>query len=204
MSKQVLIMPLPPGALGSYSVGAVTGALTFTLATNDIIFAFRWGNSVNCAVVDYVAVSVSVAGAITTGVVTGLELVPVKDFWNAYTGGTNLLGASPDNDKKLKTSFPTSLVSDLQIATTIPLELPHVPGTPDTIPIAQVIFGTGTTASSTLLDKTALFHRDTNSYPLILTQDEGFVIRMALNGPASGSLRVSVNAHWIEMSKQVF
>jgi len=207
MSKQVLVMPAPPGTSGVYSVAGVTGALTATLAETDILFAFRWGDRNNFAVLDFLSVSVAVSGEVTTAVVTGLELVPVRDFFNAYTGGTSLLGGATGHEKKLKSNFQASLASDIRIANIIPLELPLVPGTEDSVPINNVIFGIGSgtvDVGTTVLASTPLFERATNSYPFVMTENEGFVVRMALNGPATGTFRVSVATTWLEISKQVF
>lgn len=204
MSKQVIIQPLPSGALGSYSVAGTTGALVATLAATNILFAFQWTSALRYAVIDFVTVSAAVSGTITTGVVTGLELVPVRDFFNAYTGGSSLLGSVTTHEKKLKSNFPVSLAADIRIANTLPLTLPLVPGTEDDVPIGQCIFGTETTAGVTILAQTSLFERATNSYPFTLDTFEGFVVRMALNGPATGTIRVNVVTQWLEISKQHF
>jgi hypothetical protein len=204
MSKQVLIMPLPPGALGSYAVAGKTGSMPFTLAATDIIFAFQWTNADRYAVIDSVTVSSVVSATITTGVVTGLELVPVRDFWNAYTTGTSLLGSVTTHEKKLKSNFTASLAADIRIANTLPLDLPLVPGIEDDVPIGQVIFGTETAAGVTILAQTPLFERATNSYPFVLDTNEGFVVRMALDGPATGNLRFNVTTQWMEIRKQHF
>jgi hypothetical protein len=205
MSKQVLIMPLPPGARGSYGVSGFTEALAAPLAATDVLYAFQWTNTVHYAAVESVIVSAVVSGAITTAVATGLELVPVRDFFNAYTGGTvlNTIGVT-GHEMEYKSDFPSSLVANIRIANTIPLDLPLVPGTEDGVGLSQILFGTGTTVGTTILASTFLHDRATNSYPLLLSANEGFVVRMALNGPASGTIRVSVSTRWMEITKQVF
>ena len=205
MSKQVLIMPVPPGTRGVYQIADVTGALVAPVAADNILFSFQWTDLNHFAVLDYLCVSAAVSGAITTAVTTGLELVPVRDFWNAYTGGTqvNTVGVT-GHEMKLKSNFDASLVNDIRIANTIPLELPLVPGTEDGVSISQVIFGTGTAVGTTLVSAHVLFDRATNSYPFIMDRSEGFNINMALNGPATGTFRVSVTARWLEVTKQVY
>lgn len=205
MSKQVLIMPLPPGASGAYSVAGVTGALTATLAPDDLLYSFQWTNAARYAVIDSVTVSAVVSGAITTAVATGLELVPVRDFWNRHTGGIQLNTVGVTNQEmKLKSDFAASLVGDIRIANTAPLDLPLVPGTEDGAVIGQIIFGTETAVGATILAQTPLFERATNAYPLTLDTFQGFVVRMALAGPATGTIRVSVATQWMEITKQVF
>jgi hypothetical protein len=196
-------MPAPPGTLGIYSIGAETGAVAATLAADSPLFSFRWGNRDNFAVLDYVAVSVAVSGAITTALVTGLEIVPARAFTASDSGGTALTPAgASNNDQKLKTNFSTSLVTDIRIATTGTLTAGT--RTLDPFSIAQVLFGTGTAVGTTMLANTVLFDRSTNSYPFVMSQDEGFIIANPLAGPADGTFRVSVTVRWTEMSKQVF
>lgn len=193
-------MPLPPGALGSYSIAAESGLIAATLAADSTLFSFRWGDAANYAVLDYVSVSVAVSAAITTGVATGLELIPARAFTASDSGGTGLTLTT--NNAKLKTNFSTTLATDIRIATTGALTAGT--RTLDAQPIGTVIYGTGTTAGTTLLAGTILFDRATNTYPYVMNQDEGFVINNPITGPATGSFIVSVIARWIEMSKQVF
>lgn len=198
-------MPTPPGTRGVYAVSGRTGSMPFTLAATDILYAFQWTNSNHYAVLDYLSVSVAVSSAITTAVVTAIELVPVRDFFNAYTSGTSLLGVAPStHEMKLKSDFPTSLAADIRIANTFPLDLPLVPGTEDGVGISGELFGTGTAVGVTILADQPLFDRATNSFPFIMNAFEGFVIRMALNGPATGNLRFAINHRWLETTKQVF
>ena len=205
MSKQVFIMPAPAGTSGVYGVAGVTGALTATLAAGNILFAFQWTDPTHFAVLDLLTVSCGVSAAITTAVTTGIELVPVRDFFNSYTGGTQLdtVGVT-GHEMKLKSDFQASLVEDIRIANTVPLDLPLVPGTEDGAVIGQTIFGTGTAVGTTLLASTPIFDRTISAYPLVMSTFEGFVLRMALNGPASGTIRFSVSARWLEITKQVF
>lgn len=200
MSKQVLIMPLPPGTLGSYSLAAVSGAIAATPAANDQYFSFRWGNAVNYAAIEMVYVSVATSAAITTAVPFGLDMVIARAFTASASGGTALTLTT--NNAKLKTDFSTTLVTDMRIATTGALTAGTQ--TLDAQPMAQVVFGTGTAVGSTILTQSVLFDRAVNDYPLVLAQNEGFVIAASMTGHATGSLRVGVNVKWLEVSKQVF
>ena len=198
-------MPCPPGTRGVYSIGAATGSMPFTLAATDILFSFQWTDHDRYAILDYVSASAVVSSAITTAVATGIEIVPVRDFFNRYTGGTqvNTVGVT-GHEMKLKANFDASLVNDIRVANTVPLELPLVPGTEDGVQISQVIFGTGTAVGTTILAGNILFDRATNSYPFVMDRYEGFNIRMALDGPATGNLRFSFTVRWLEITKQVY
>ena len=202
-------MPCPPGTKGVYSIGAFTDKLTFTLAGLDSLFLFQWTNQTHYAVIDYVAISMTVSGAITTAVSFGLELTHLFDFADTPTAQAGKIltpnfASSTANNQKLKTNFETSKVRDLRIASAVPLDVGSY--TPDSFGIAQVLFGTGTAVGTTILALTPLFDRSTNFYPLVLDTNEGFMINVpdGIIGPATGSMQLSINVRWLEITKQVF
>lgn len=193
-------MPVPPGTLGAYALGATTGLIAATLAGGSTLFSARWGNADNFAVISYVSVSVAVVGAITTAVAFDLDLDFARAFTVSDTLGTAMVFTG--GFYKLKTNFPNSLFTDMRIATTVTL----TPGTRtvDTQSIGLTMVGTGTAAGSLALGNTILYDRATNDYPIVLSQDEGILIRTSGAGPATGTFEVAVNVRWTEMSKQVF
>lgn len=201
MSQQVLLMPNPPGTLGVYSFATQSGLIAATLAADSPLFSMRWGNANNYAIVDYLSVSVVISGAITAPAVhTGLEVVFARAFTASDSGGTAL--TITGNNGKLKTNFDTTLVTDLRIATTGTLTAGT--RTLDTQALATVGYGTGTAVGTTALPHTILISRETNAYPVVLSQNEGLILRNPLAGPATGSFVVFVTLRWREMSKQVF
>ena len=199
-------MPTPPGTRGVYQVAGHTGAMS-TVGASDILLAFRWTDPSYFAVLDLVTASVGVVTEVTTDVISGLELNLVTDFFGNYQGGRSLLGASTTHENKLKTDFPVSLAASIRISETIALDLPlvAVPTVSD-LPLVEILYGTGPATDIGLmaLAQTTLFLRDTNAFPLVMSTDEGFVIRSSLNTPNSGTLRFSFGIRWIEMTKQVF
>ena len=213
MSKLVQVMPLPPGTLGAYSVAHTGQPLTFTLAGNDVLFAYQWTAANAFAIIDYVGLSVSVAATITTSVAMAIEMMVAREFFSAMTGGTNLtptFGAGFNaNNQKLKTEMATSLVTDIRQANSRPLDFPLNPYTPDAYGIANVAFPTGTTTGTQSLALTGLWPQGGttfNPYPLVLNTDEGFVLQVpdGVIGPATGTLRLAVTLRWREMSKQLY
>ena len=206
MSKQVLLMPTPPGTRGVYQVAGHTGAMS-TVGQSDILLAFRWTDRTRFAVLDYLSASVGVVTEVTTDVISGLELNLVTDYNNEFLGGRSLLGASTTHENKLKSDFPVSLATSIRISETIALDLP-LTAVPEVsaLPISEVLFGTGPATDIGLmaLPQTDLFRRDTNSFPFVISTDEGFVVRASLNSPASGTLRYSFTLRWLEIAKQVF
>jgi len=204
MSKQVILQPLPSNSQGAYAVAGITGSMPFTLAENGILFAFQWTDTTRYAVLDELHVNFAVSSTITTAVVTAVGLCRVHDFFNAYTGGSSLLGVAPDlHEKKLKSNFPQSLAADIRVAGTTVLDLPLVPGILDGINHSVILFGTGTAVGAAgLSPEVPLFECKTSDYPFVIDTNEGFVVRMALNGPATGNLRFGIGCKWIEMTKQ--
>ena len=206
MSKQVILQPAPSGTRGVYQVAGHTGAMS-TVGEQDILLAFRMTNPSYFAVLDYLSASVGVVSEVTTDIIGGLQLSFVSDFFSDYQGGRSLLGASTTHENKLKSDFPVSAASSIRIAETIALDLPLV-AVPEVsaLPIAEVMYGTGPATDIGLmaLAQTVLFKRETNSFPLVISTDEGFVVQASLNSPASGTLRFSFTLRWIEMTKQHF
>lgn len=206
MSKQVILMPTPANTRGNYAIAGTTGSMPFTLAATDILFAFQWTNPTHYAVLEHLDFSYGVTSTITTAVVTGLELVPVRDFFNAYTGGVrlNTVGVT-GHEMKLKSNYPDSLVADIRIANDLPLDLPLVPGTEDGVPISNALFGTGTAVGVVgISPNIELYNRFTHRFPLVMDTFEGFVVRMALDGPATGRLRFGFHCEWQELTKNFY
>lgn len=206
MSKQVILQPAPSGTQGVYQVAGHTGAMS-TVGAQDILLAFRWTDLSYFAVLDYLSASVGIVSEVTTDVIGGLQLSFVSDFVSNYQGGRSLLGVAGTHENKLKSDFPVSKASSIVISESIALDLPL--GNAPTVsaqPIAEVMYGTGPATDIGLmaLVPTVIFKRETNSFPLVISTDEGFVIQASLNSPASGTLRFSFNLRWIEMTKQHF
>ena len=144
-----------------------------------------------------------VSGAITTAVATGLELVLARAFTASDSGGTALTpDGAANNDQKLKTNFATSLVTDIRIAATVTLTA----GTRTLDPFAHAVvgYGTGTAVGTTPLAHTVLYDASSEDYPIVLSANEGVIIRNPLAGPADGTFRIFVNMRWIEKDKSYF
>jgi hypothetical protein len=186
-----------PGVLGLYTIGVTSGLIAATLAASSPLFSFRWGNTSNLCIPDFISVGVTVTGVITTAVSMPLELIIARSFTASDSGGTAVTLTT--NNAKYRTSFQTSLVTDARIATTGTLTagtrtldaqaeavLPHATG----LPIAVSL------AATTLYNRTSLF-------PIVLNQDEGFIIRNQSAGPATGTFTLHVQMRWFETVKEL-
>ena len=108
------------------------------------------------------------------------------------------------NNQKLRTSMGTSLVNDIGISTTGALTAGTK--TLDTQDLGGVQFGIGTGAITTALNLniiplTEILNIDaSNDHPLVLAQNEGFVIRSGVIFPATMTWAFTVNVSWAEVA----
>jgi hypothetical protein len=191
-----LTTPRPPsfGSLGSYRINAQTGAITATLGANSPLLSFRYAGS-NLVVLEYIRVSMSIASAITAAVPFSLEAIWARGFTAADTGGTGL--TLTGNNAKDRTSLATPGAT-INVATTAALTAGT--RTLDNQGFGGVNFGTGTAVGSTALPLTELFSFDgTSRHPIIIANQEGFIIRNPDAGPATGTFKIMFNIGWIEV-----
>jgi hypothetical protein len=186
-----------PGVLSILSIGVSTGNIAATLAANSPLFSFRWGNASNFCIPDLIQVGVTVSAAITASVATSLQLVIARSFSASDTGGTAVTLSSDNN--VFRTSFATSLVTDSRIATTAALSAGT--RTLDSQPLRLLPFVTGT-AIGMPLEMTTIYDRR-SIFPIVLDQNEGFIIRNGAAGPADGTFVVHVNFQWIETVEEL-
>lgn len=181
-----------PGILGFFEIARSSGDIAATLAANSPLFSFRWSDATYLCIPDEIRVVVTVSGVITTSVATALELVIARSFTASDTGGTAL--TLTGNNNKFRTSHATSLVGDARIATTGTLTAGT--RTLDNSAFSHAPFVTGT-AVGRPLDTTVLYKR-TDLFPIVLAQNEGFIIRNSAAGPATGTFVVHVYVRWFE------
>lgn len=132
----------------------------------------------------------------------GVELVPARAWSVAGSGGTRI--ATAGNNLKTETALPISQASDIGIATTAGLTA----GTKTLDANAQgsVIVGAGTGALTTFAAATLfpvasqLWDADGESrQPLVLANQEGFVLRTTHVGPTALTYVVGFKVVWNEI-----
>ena len=194
--------PIDYGSLGFYRVSAVSGTMAAALAANSEIFQFRWPDATRFAVVTRVAISAGANLAATAAAITSLRLTAARSWSVAGSAGTRL--TMTGNNQKLRTSMGTSLVNDIGISTTGALTAGTK--TLDAQDMGGVSFGIGTGAITTALNLniiplTELLNIDaSNDHPLVLAQNEGFVIRSGIIFPATMTWAFTVNVSWAEVA----
>jgi hypothetical protein len=194
----------PPafGPYGYYRESVPTGAIAATLAASSTLLSFRWTDATRLAIVQSVRVSAIVTSAITTAVPFDLALFFARSFTASDTGGTAITPTS--TGQKLRTSMGSSLVGDFRVASTATL----TPGTRtlDAQPIDRIQGFSGTALGTNVFGNGAgplpLFVIETDGdHPLVLAQNEGFVIQNPLAGPATGTITLLFRVRWGEVAK---
>ena len=194
--------PVDYGAFGIYSYGGSTGILPAALAALSEVFQFRWVDATRLAAIRRVRLSASVTTTMfAAGVPVEIDMVKVTG-WT----GQGTLGTAPTIAAMLKcrTNMGASLVAagDLRIATTAALGAGTK--TLETISLRSIVAGGPITASlnGTIIAPGTLFWEaepGDGGHPLILAQNEGFVIR-SVAVPATGTWRLAVMVDWAELA----
>jgi hypothetical protein len=194
--------PMELGARGAYSWAGFTGIIAAGLAANSEIFQFRWTDPTRVALIRSVYFSATVS---TTFFAAGVPVQIDMKFARAWTadgtGGTVQVFSTANTNKK-RTDFALSLLSDtgVRIATTTGLGA----GTKtfDTNALAAISAPGPITASlngQIIAPGTILWQRNTHDeYPLLLEQNEGFVIR-GVAVPGTGTWTAAAQVEWAEL-----
>jgi hypothetical protein len=196
---RAVIRPDDWGSLGIFSLTGVSGTMAAALAAGSPIFSFRNGNASNVVVVKRILMSAgNTATAFTAGIVT-MNLWRCTSFSASDTGGTQIL---PGTGNKLRTSMGSSILtvansSDIRISSTATLTAGT--RTKDAVQLGSIVSSIPATAGTALFpSSTILFDQRVGEHPLVLVQNEGFVIEATV--PATGTWTFSVKVDWEELA----
>jgi len=203
----VILKPTAEGALGHYRFSGVTGTLAAALAANAQLFYIRWTDATRLCVVSYVKVEFQCLTLFTAATLTdfGFDLIKATAV-SAGGGGTDLFSVS--GPSKMRASHSTSLLASTglaRIATTAALTALT---TLDAYPIAQglgdsqrVNVAAGT-EEQRVNDPGFEFAPDMSrgEHPLVLSQNEGLVVRNRTVWPAAGTGILKVTIGWGEVT----
>lgn len=185
------------GTRGAYSLGVVSGTMAAGLAANSEIFQFRWIHATRLCLVRRVAVSGGGIAAFAAGF-GKFELMAARAWTADGTGGTAVVFSTAETNKK-RFDFPLASLSDTGVRIASTAALGAGTKTLQTNPLAIHTFGVTATAGATLGAPGAdLWKRDTaDEYPILLEQDQGFIIRTTV--PATGTWTFGVQVEWAEI-----
>ena len=190
-------MPLDYGSLGIYRKSLISGTMAAGLAANSEIFQFRWTDATRLCAVRRVTID-GLSGSATAFAagLGNLQLYPARAFTASGTGGN--AGTLTGNTGKMRTSMGTTLLGDVRIASTAALGVGTK--TLDTDPIGQISLSFGTAVSVQYIAvPTPLLGEDIGpEHPLVLAQNEGFMIRASV--PATGTWQFGVTVCWAEVT----
>ena len=187
------IAPLYGGLLGSYAKELASGTMAAGLASGSPIYSLRYTGT-GVAVVKRVAISAGDAGTGFASGVANFAVYAARAFTAADSGGT--AGTLTGNNGKLRTSFATTGVGDIRVASTATLTAGT--RTLDTDPLGGFEVGVPTTANANLAapGTSLLDPKNAGDYPLVLATNEGFVIQAIV--PATGTWSFAVYVEWDE------
>jgi hypothetical protein len=180
-----------------------SGTIAAGLAANSELFQFRYvtGASRVCIVMG-VAVSAGANVAATAAALQSLRLTVARGWTAAGSGGSR--ATLTGNNQKLRTGHATTEVNDIGIATTGALTAGTK--TLDAQDIGSVSYGVGTGAITTSLSLNLVPQTDllgefvgSMAFPLILANQEGFVVRSGVTGPTGMTWQLAVNVIWSEV-----
>ncbi len=197
--------PVDYGALGEYQISVVTGILAAALAANAQVFQFKWTDATRLAVIlgirtRFLPLTPFTAATLTDH--TSFDAVMVRSY-AAGGGGTTL--TLTGNNAKLRTSMGSSLAT-INVSTTAALTLAT---TLDAQPFAQSIRKGNRVNPAAATEEVVMpatdgmeFSPDVGrgQHPLVLAQNEGFVIRNRTVWPAAGTGILLIECTWAEVT----
>ena len=194
--------PVNYGSLGYYRAGMLSGTIAAALAANSEVYQFRWPDATNLALVYKVCASAGANVAATAAALTSLRMTAARSWTAAGSGGTRM--TLTGNNAKLRTSMGTSLVNDAGISSTGALTAGTKTLDTTDLGVCSIGIMTGaitTVVSGNILNKGdgILFDADSEGFhPLILAQNEGFVVRSGVIFPAAMTWQLGIDTVWAE------
>lgn len=200
-AQRVTPRPIDVGALGSYRVSEFSGlmaTIAAKTATAGHIFAWRWGDATNFALLRYLKVRYVVVTGFTAAQELGFDVVIARSYTASHTGGTAITLTT--NSMKKRTSMGTTLLTSARIATAAALTA----GTHTLDAQPMLISGVKTLAAAATVQDASLEETldlsDGFDYPYVFARDEGFIVRNNILMGAAGTVRLHVQVAWHEVT----
>lgn len=190
------LRPIDHGSLGAFRISGLSGTMAAGLAANSEIFQFRWVDATRpCVITSVVWDGLSGSATAFAAGFANVQLFIARSWTADGSGGTTFSLAG--NNQKMRSSMNTTLVGGSRIASTAALSAGTK--TLDQAAIGQYSAAIGTATSTQWMPQFDLFHVDPGGEcPIILTQNEGIVIRATV--PATGTWQFGVTMAWAEVT----
>lgn len=190
------LRPIDHGSFGSFRVSGLSGTMAAGLAADSEVFQFRWTDATRiCVVTSVIWDGLSGSATAFTAGFGKVDMLIARSWTADGSGGTNVTPTG--NNQKMRSSMNTSLLGAARVASTAALTAGSK--TLDTRAIGQYSTTFGTATSTQWMPQFDLFHTDPGGEsPLLLTQNEGFVVRATV--PATGTWQFGVTVCWTEVT----
>ena len=200
--KPMHVTNMPKGG-NSYRLATFTGTIGAALAANSEVFQFRFlsGTKTWALIEKVVFDGLGIVAVATAAGPLGFQMVPARAWTAAGSGGTRI-AVSGDN-LQMETALANSQANDIGIATTGALTAGTK--TLDANAIGQAIGGVGTAAvtaygPSSIIAPQMLFNSEGTTIPLVLANQEGFIIKTTHAGPAGLTYVAGFTVQWVEVT----
>jgi hypothetical protein len=195
------LYPVDYGAGGSFQIAVQSAVMNAGLGLASPIYSFRWAvapqtpPNVSLAVIRRVSIAAQTAG--TAGFAPGLatfSMYVALAFTAPDAGGIAV--PLSGNEGKLRTSMASTL-AQIECAQNQSL----IPGTrtldANPVGVFSIVAPTSIFTQFMTVPPMKLFEKPQGEHPLVLAQNEGFVIHASV--PATGTWTFTVNAEWDEV-----
>lgn len=180
----------PAEIIGYYSVSGASGALTGVAAAGPV-FSFR-NTGANLILVRRVTIGFVTTTAFTTAQGLDYQIFRANSFTASDSGGTALFVAGQNKHRNSFTNVTSA--PDIRISSTAALTA----GTRTLETAGMGIAGGSSTAVGTSMAITDMLEQDSGDYPLVLAQNEGFIIANGIAMGAAGVIRLQVSVEYAE------
>jgi len=183
-----------------YRLAATSGLLTAVAAgtaTAGYLFAFRWGSATEACLLHRVIAKWRTIAGFTAAQEINLDIIRATGFSASTTGGT--AATLTGNNTLKRTSQNVTQLTDARIGTTTALTA----GTQTLDTMSMAFDGASEMATGAAIPRTS-FEVEADftvvrGGPLVLLQNEGFIVRNLILMGAGGTARVSVEVDWSEV-----
>lgn len=195
-----IVNPKPDeyGSLGHYRFARIVPLVVAQNAAGTLL-SFRWTDATRFAVIKKIKLTCLQTAAATATIFPRFQVLIVRSFTAADTGGTAL--TITGNSFKKRTNMATTLVAEIRVSAAAAGVTPGT-RTPDSDPIVDMSTQqTITTPNNFLYTAETDIGAADGSCPIILAQNEGFIVR----GPttvfgAAGTADLVVDCSWAEVN----
>jgi hypothetical protein len=191
----VTLKPKDYESFGSYRA-ATTVALVVSQAANGTLFSFRWGDASRLCILNFIRLAALQTSAATATIYPRFQVYVARNFSTSDSAGTAL--TLTGNSFKKRTSMGTTLVTDIR-RSAVAAGLTAGTRTLDTDPILEMSTQQTITTPNPTRYEASLDWTDGTDMPLVLAQNEGFIVR----GPttvfgAAGTMDLVIDIGWTE------